>query len=150
MYYTVDTTIGDADHDGLPDGWEIANGLNPSVPDALANPAGDGLANLMKFALGLNPRLASLTGTPQVFIGNAAGNPVASGETGYLTMSVNRNPAASGLQFKVEISSDLATWQSGPGDATVLLDTPPLLKVRDNTPVSGNQKRNIRLKVSAP
>lgn len=48
---------GDADCDGLPDAWELANGFNPNDPrDALADVDGDGLTNAQEFALGTNPR----------------------------------------------------------------------------------------------
>jgi hypothetical protein len=48
------------------------------------------------------------------------------------------------------VSGDLATWRYGSDHATVLQDTPTLLKVRDNTPVSAGGQRYIRLEVIAP
>jgi len=51
------TCPGDSDCDGLPDAWEIANGLDPHDPtDALGDPDADGLNNLEEYALGTNPR----------------------------------------------------------------------------------------------
>jgi hypothetical protein len=51
------TCTGDADCDGLLDGWEIANGLNPSwAGDALVDLDGDGLNNAEEHASGTNPR----------------------------------------------------------------------------------------------
>ena len=35
-------TNPDTDNDGMPDGWEIQNGLNPLVNDASDDPDGDG------------------------------------------------------------------------------------------------------------
>jgi len=41
----------DSDGDGLPDAWEIANGLNPNDPvDALKDPDSDGLTNLLRLS----------------------------------------------------------------------------------------------------
>ena len=53
----------DADGDGIPDDWEIANGLNPHDPsDAGQDTDGDGLTNLQEYQLGTNPRLADTDG----------------------------------------------------------------------------------------
>ena len=140
VYYNVDATIGDADHDGLPDGWEIASSLDPATPNATADPDGDGIANLMEFALGLNPNVNSLIGLPVVSI-----------EGGYLTLTVTRNAAATAtLQFNVQISSNLITWLSGAANVTILQDTSTLLKVRDNIPFSNSPFRSMRLQVIAP
>ena len=45
----------DADDDGMPDYWEIQNGLSPQDPtDALEDPDGDGLINLHEYMAGCN------------------------------------------------------------------------------------------------
>lgn len=47
---------GDADQDGIPNGWEEDNNLNPnSATDAVLDGDGDGLTNIAEFNLGKNP-----------------------------------------------------------------------------------------------
>ena len=46
---------GDTDGDGMPNGYEIANGLNPFANDTALDPDQDGLTNLQEFLRGTNP-----------------------------------------------------------------------------------------------
>jgi len=47
---------GDSDGDGLPDDWELANGLDPNNPvDALDDQDHDGLSTIAEYQSGLNP-----------------------------------------------------------------------------------------------
>ena len=52
----TDMNNADTDNDGIPDGWEVAYGLNPlSASDANADPDGDGLTNTQEYNSGTNP-----------------------------------------------------------------------------------------------
>ncbi|MEK7954166.1 DUF1800 family protein [Luteolibacter soli] len=54
----------DTDEDGLPDAWELANGLNPNnAADATLDPDGDGLNNLAEQTYGTNPNAANGSGS---------------------------------------------------------------------------------------
>lgn len=47
----------DSDNDGMPDAWEIANGLNPKDPsDAVKDCNGDGYTNIEKYINGISPK----------------------------------------------------------------------------------------------
>ncbi len=102
-----------------------------------ANPSGDGLVNLVKYALGLDPR------TPEV-------NPVtADTSTGYLRLTVPRNANATDITYSVQVTSDLtnpASWTTN--GTTTTQSSSTTLQVQDNTPVSGTAKRFIRLQIS--
>jgi Lamin Tail Domain/CotH kinase protein len=55
---TTTATSGgtDSDGDGMPDAWEQANGLNPTINDASADPDQDGQTNAQEFLAGTNPQ----------------------------------------------------------------------------------------------
>ncbi len=125
------------------DHWRVQNfgsGATNSGPAAdLASPAGDGISNLLKYALGLNPLVAYRPGTTMV---------TSLDPSGHLTLTVNKNPAATDVTFLVEVAGGLvapAVWDSA--GATVDQNTFTLLQAHDNTPMSAAQQRFIRLKV---
>ncbi len=51
----TDATSSDTDHDGIPDGWEVEHGLNPSMDDSSDDNDGDGLTNLEEYQQSTNP-----------------------------------------------------------------------------------------------
>ncbi|MDX1998703.1 MAG: Ig-like domain-containing protein [Thermoanaerobaculia bacterium] len=72
---------GDDDGDGLPNDWEVANGLLPNDPaDAREDADGDGLDNLAEFGLGTDPRDADSDGD-----GIFDGEEVVAGADGFVT-----------------------------------------------------------------
>ena len=50
--------LADSDGDGMPDGWETANNLNPSVNDCCYDPDGDGIPNLVEYQNWTDPHNA--------------------------------------------------------------------------------------------
>jgi len=121
---------------------------NPSNVGAGANgasPAGDGVPNLIKYALGLNPtNSATAAQLP-------SGRIQSFGGTNYLTLTVNRTAEPSDVTYIVEVTSNLLSgWVSGPPYTVTLTNTPTQLVVRDNTPVPAATARFIRLQVTNP
>jgi hypothetical protein len=55
----LDTAASDTDGDGLPDVWELANGTQVGIPDAGADPDGDGHNNFQEFLAGTSPTNAA-------------------------------------------------------------------------------------------
>ena len=95
---------------------------NPSNVGAGANgasPAGDGVPNLIKYALGLNPF------TPATAAQLPSGSIQPDGGTNYLTLTVNRAADPSDITYIVEVSSNLLSgWVSGPPNTVTLTNTP--------------------------
>jgi fibronectin-binding autotransporter adhesin len=126
-----------------------ANAGNAAIAGPTANPAGDGINNLLKYALGLNPNVASVAGLPAV-----------SNAGGYLQMSFARNVAATDITYAVQASNDLATWTSiatlAPGASgwttagSTVVDNSGQVTVTDGTAMTNPGKRFLRLEVLDP
>jgi hypothetical protein len=134
--------------------WRFAHfgaaGANSPTAGDLADPDGDGLANLLEYGLASDPLFAEA--------GLAIG-----GGTDYLTLAFRRNLSATDVIFTVQASGDLGTWSNGStyaasGDTssnavtTEVGRTPngatETIVVRDNLPIAAGGPRYLRLNVS--
>ena len=108
----------------------------PAADNAVAT--SDGMPNLLKYALGLNPLVA----TNDLVVGDIS--------TGFLRLTVPKNPDATDVSFYVEVTSDVTTPSWTTNGTTVDIDTSTLLQVHANTPVASSDGAFIRLRVSRP
>lgn len=110
-----------------------------------ATPAGDGIANLIKFALGLSPQ------QPSYGVRMSTGMELDGGQS-YLSLTYTRpEPAPVGVVYSVETCADLTGWNAA--ETLPISDTASAgertIKVRDTVPSSGDRSRRfIRLKVT--
>jgi len=114
--------------------WRNGNFGNPCNVGAgadSASPADDGVANLIKYALGLNPFTPV---TPDQL--QTAGIQQSGGQS-YLTLTVNRAANPSDVNVATQVSSDLQTWNSGPSYTTTLTSNATQLVISYNTPIGG-------------
>ena len=103
----------------------------------LANPSDDGLPNLVKYALGLDPTVPTA-------------NPVTVDvSTGYLRLTTPRNANATDVTLAVQVSGDLtnpASWTTT--GTTIDQNTATMLQVQDATAVNTAAERFLRLTVT--
>ena len=104
-------TPGEDDHLDF-ESWASAAGL-PEGALPTDDPDGDGLNNLLEYALASHPLKASLEDSP---IGSTALLIVDGISGSYLSLSFNRPTGVDDLQYVVEFSSDLTSWG---GDSAV-------------------------------
>ncbi|MBL9113933.1 MAG: hypothetical protein JNJ83_02930 [Verrucomicrobiaceae bacterium] len=131
--------------------WLLANGLpmdGSATGSATATPVSDGVPNLIKYALGLNPASSGHSGRL------AHGTVTDSGQD-YLTFTYTRpEPAPAGVSYTVEGCANLnpASWSSAgidPISSTVNAGL-RTITMRDSESISSGSKRFLRLKVSQP
>lgn len=131
--------------------WLLAHGLpmdGSGSGSATASPCNDGLTNLIKYALGLDPGVSGPSG-------RLASATVNDGSGEYLAFTYIRpEPAPASVTYRVEGSSDLsaASW-SDTGIVPVSSFVNGGLRtitVRDSTPMSVGNQRFLRLKVTQP
>jgi uncharacterized repeat protein (TIGR03803 family) len=122
---------------------------NPTVSGTLAAPAGDGIPNLLKYALNLNPMANGAQSLPASSMMLINGNY-------YLTLTYTQALWAGDISYIPEVSGDLQTWNFGPGylapvsitsDGDGLTET---VTVQDLVPMENGQPRFIRLEITVP
>ncbi len=117
--------------------WFGTTANTGNAADGAVN-SSDGLSNLVKYALGLNPLVA--TNSPVV--GDIS--------TGFLRLTSPKNPQATDVSFWVEVTDDVTanTWTTN--GTTVDINTSTQLQVHDNAAVASSAGRYIRLRISRP
>jgi hypothetical protein len=103
-----------------------------------ADADGDGLANAVEYALGLDPRTASRAVLPIASLIEESGHT-------YLQVIVRRNAAATDVSLFIEASEDLATWEPADAQFAILENTPSVLRLRLNDPISAAPHRFLRI-----
>jgi endoglucanase len=140
--------------------WQAGYGLAGANAATTANPSGDGLSNLLKYALGLDPNASGVQSLPQPQVENQT---VSGVSAPYLTITFPRQIGAGTLTYTVEATGDLTlSWSTvctasgsaaatGPGLISELSHGDVhTLTVRDIVPVTSAPRRFLRLRVTTP
>ncbi|MGA2221094.1 MAG: glycoside hydrolase family 88 protein [Verrucomicrobiia bacterium] len=111
--------------------FSAAELADPTISGQTADPDGDGLNNLEEYAFGLNPRQPDAASALQTM----------DTSSGYLTLTFIRRHDVGDLNYIVEVSDDLFTWNSGPSftrevSVTALDAQRDLVTVQDLTSTS--------------
>lgn len=129
--------------------FDPADAADIAASGLTADPDADGLPNLVEYSLGGNPLFNDRNALlPTATIQNHGG-------TNYLTLQYQTNAGATGITLTPQISTNLATWLSGPGNLITLSgptareDGASLYTIRDTTPATSGS-RFIRLHALAP
>ncbi len=144
------------------DSWRYAkfgiNATNTAMTAATATPAGDGIRNLIKYALALDPLHVSTAGLPRVQT-----QPV--NDLRYLALQFTHAPSASDITCTVQTSDDCVHWSDGSrygaaGDLPANSFTTEVsrtssngvetITVRDNTDIDSAPRRFMRVRVAQP
>jgi autotransporter-associated beta strand protein len=123
------------------DHWRFAHfGANANAATAadLANPSGDGIVNLLKYALNMDPAASAPAGLPSV-----------SSDGAYLYLTYTRVLAATDITYQPEWSDNLQTWSSAGLTESTLSDNGATRQMQSKIPVSSGT-RFMHLKVTRP
>ena len=124
--------------------WASSNGLSGANALDMATPVKDGIPNLVKYALGLNPNQVSTAVTNGV----NPGLPLGRQEGNSLTLTYQKDTSKSDLTYTVETSTDLVNWITG-GINETLQSTSGNIQTRKASVVTGTANRQfIHLKIT--
>lgn len=99
----------DSDGDGMPDAWEIANGLNTAINDAWLDTDSDGLTNFQEYMGSVNPKNA---GSGPMKIAMEPANASFKASSNWST-SGGGNSLRNGLSSQRGPTSPTLAWQAG-------------------------------------
>ena len=123
-----------------------ASGLSLSGPNASlsASPAGDGVSNLMKYALGLNPNQFCIKPTD----GTNPGLPLVGTDATYLTLIYQKDTAKTDISYLVEAGTDMTSWSNSNVTEVTTGTNGTILTIKASAPKGSNSREFIRLKVT--
>ena len=102
--WTITVVAADVDSDGMADGWELLNGLDPTVDDSALDPDGDGLSNLDEYLGGTDPNAFDGPDAPTPVAPIGGAEVVTAVPT--LSWTNATDPQNDALTYDVEVYSD--------------------------------------------
>ena len=118
--------------------------LDPTISGDKATPAMDGIPNLMKYALGLNPKQVCITPTD----GKNPGLPLLATDASFLTLIYQKDAAKTDISYLVEAATDLSFWSSSSVTELVTGTNGTILTIKASIPLDSNSAGFMRLKIT--
>ncbi len=122
---------------------------NSAISGDDAMPAGDGIPNLMKYAFNLKAFVPGGNGLPVVAVQNIS-------SLYYLTITYTQVLFDTDISYTVQVSSDMATWNSGPA-CTAQVGSPidngdgtQTITAQDLMPITSATNQFIRIQIGHP
>lgn len=127
--------------------WQLAefgtNASNPAISGDLADPDGDGIVNLLEYALNLNPNMAGVTGLPTAQTDPACG---------CLTLTYIQVISATDVVYAAEAASDPGGPWSTNGITQTVLGSDGIAQTNKasdaGNPIATSGKRFMHLRVT--
>ena len=123
------------------DVWRVqkfaSNATNPAIAGAAVDNDGDGLDNLLEYALNTNP----LASQPGVL-------PTPAFDGANLSLTYRQNDAATDVTYSIEQSQNLTNWSPANPTTTLLSDDGATSLIKASVPVGSAQALMLRLKVA--
>ncbi|MEI6862594.1 MAG: cadherin repeat domain-containing protein, partial [Verrucomicrobiota bacterium] len=147
--YTLTVSVGDGFTTSSPESltiavaqpfanWIATAGLSGPAADAMADPDGDGVSNLLEYALGRSPNVAE--SAPPFTMAAEGGN---------MVYRFTRPRTATGLTYQFQSSTDLVTW-THIATVPVVESTAALLDTLSLTLPANTPTYFLRLQVTQP
>lgn len=125
-------------------GWAASKGLTGLDALETASPSGDGIPNLTKYALDLDPHQFGSPPTDGV----SPGLPAFAMEPGALALRFLKHTGKTDLTYAVETSPDLATWNTTEAVTSIQSSSGNVLSLKATVPMGTDTKKFARLKIT--
>ncbi len=127
-------------------GWVSANSLGGLNALETASPKGDGITNLMKYALGLNPNEFCFALTD----GTNPGLPLLGTEADGISLLYQKDLSKLDLIYAIETSPDMLTWTETGATESIESKSGYIRTIKATIPKGVDPKKFARLKVTRP